>query len=163
MAETPEYVVITKACVGSLTLTMQHPLTGVVTRIILRADEPKRMVPVATAALIYTDMYSGAYRMYKDGYFTFDKPDLVYTYAYEHGMIIGDPDIIKQNINASYLDDVRQAIFSGNKDKLDKLCETVKGREDVARVAREHVGDLKQTMIKYIEEKIGVPLTVDGE
>ena len=163
MAETPEYVVITKACVGSLTLTMQHPLTGVVTRIILRADEPKRMVPVATAALIYTDMYSGAYRMYKDGYFTFDKPDLVYNYAYEHGMIIGDPDIIKQNINASYLDDVRQAIFSGNKDKLDKLCETVKGREDVARVAREHVGDLKQTMIKYIEEKIGVPLTVDGE
>ena len=163
MAETPEYVVITKACVGSLTLTMQHPLTGVVTRIVLRADEPKRMVPVATAALIYTDMYSGAYRMYKDGYFTFDKPDLVYNYAYEHGMIIGDPDIIKQNINASYLDDVRQAIFSGNKDKLDKLCETVKGREDVARVAREHVGDLKQTMIKYIEEKIGVPLTVDGE
>lgn len=163
MAETPEYVIITKACVGSLTLTMQHPLTGVVTRIILRADEPKRMVPVATAALIYTDMYSGAYRMYKDGYFTFDKPDLVYNYAYEHGMIIGDPDIVKQNINASYLDDVRQAIFSGNKDKLDKLCETVKGREDVARVAREHVGDLKQTMIKYIEEKIGVPLTVDGE
>lgn len=163
MAETPEYVVITKACVGSLTLTMQHPLTGVVTRIILRADEPKRMVPVATAALIYTDMYSGAYRMYKDGYFTFDKPELVYNYAYEHGMIIGDPDIVKQNISASYLDDVRQAIFSGNKEKLEKLCETVKGREDVARVAREHVGDLKQTMIKYIEEKIGVPLTVDGE
>lgn len=163
MAETPEYVVITKACVGSLTLTLQNPVTGVISRIILRADEPKRMVPVATAALVYTDMYSGAFRMYKDGYFTFDKPEVVYNYAYEHGMIIGDPEICKQSVTESYLDDIAKAILSGNKDKIEEFCKTDKGCEDLARVAREHVGELRQSMIKYIEEKIGVPLTVEGE
>lgn len=163
MAETPEYVVITKACVGSLTLTMQHPVTGVVTRIMLRADEPKRMVPISTAALIYTDMYSGAYRMYKDGYFTFDNPEKVYKYAYEQGMIIGDPEICKQNTNADYLDSIRKAILSGNKNEIDKYCDSDKHREDLARVARAHIGELRQSMLKYIEEKIGVPLTIDGE
>ena len=163
MAETPEYVVITKACVGSLTLTMQHPLTGVVTRIILRADEPKRMVPVATAALIYTDMYSGAYRMYKQGYFSFDKPQLVYDYAFNNGLIVGDPELIKQDSTPSYLEDIKKALVSGNRLEIDKFCSKEKGLEDVARVARSIVGELKQSVIKYVEEKIGVALTVDGE
>lgn len=163
MAEAPEYVVITKACVGSLTLTMQNPVTGVVSRIILQADEPRRMVPLATAALVYTDMYSGAYRMFKDGYFTFDDPKKVYDYAYAQGMIIGDPEICKQNTNASYLEDIKAAIFSGKKEAIDAYCDTDKHRADLAHVARANVGELRASMIKYIEEKIGVPLTVEGE
>ena len=162
-ATTPEYVVITKTCVGSLTITVTNPVTGVISRIILRSDEPKRMVPVATAALIYTDMYSGAYRMYAQGYFTFDKPEKVYNYAYEHGLIIGDPEIMKQNISASYLDDILKAILSGNKNDIDKYCQDSKGREDLARVARAHIGELRQSMLNYIEQKVGVPISVEGE
>lgn len=162
-AATPEYVVITKTCVGSLTITVTNPVTGVISRIMLRADEPKRMVPVSTAALIYTDMYSGAYRMYKQGYFTFDKPQQVYDYAYEHGLIIGDPSIMQQNISSNYLEDILKAILSGNKAEIDKYCADDKGKEDLARVARTHIGELRQSMLKYIEEKIGVPISVEGE
>lgn len=161
--EAPEYVVLTKTCIGSLTITVTNPATGMIHRIAMRADEPKRMVPLATAALIYTDTYGGAYRMYKEGYFSFDDPQKVYDYAYQHGLIIGDPELIKQASDSSYLDTIRRALLSGNKLEIDKYCENAKGIEDVARIARSIVADLKQSMIKYVEEKVGVSLTVDGE
>lgn len=161
--ETPEYVVITKTCIGSLTLTVTNPATGMISRIIMRADEPKRMVPVATAALVYTDPYGGAYRMYKAGYFSFSDPQKVYDYAFQHGLIVGDPDLIKQPTNSNYLEQVKKALLSGNKLEIDHFCESDKGTEDVARVARSIVADLKQSIIKYVEDKIGVALTVDGE
>lgn len=161
--ETPEYVVITKTCIGSLTLTVTNPATGIISRITMRADEPKRMVPVATAALIYTDPYGGAYRMYKAGYFSFSDPQKVYDYAFEHGLIIGDPDLAKQSTDSNYLESVRKALLSGNKLEIDRFCETDKGQEDVARIARSIVADLKQSIIKYVEEKVGVSITVDGE
>lgn len=163
MEETPTYVVITKTCVGSLTLTVTNPISGVVSRIQLRADEPRRMIPVSTAALIYTDMYSGAYRMYKAGFFTFDKPDLVYDYAYKNGMIIGDPDMAKQPFKTSYLEDLKKALVAGNKLEIDNFCKTEKGLSDVVRVARANLGSLRQTTIQYVESKAKVSLTVDGE
>lgn len=163
MEETPTYVVITKTCVGSLTLTVTNPVSGVISRIQLRADEPKRMVPLATAALIYTDMYSGAYRMYKEGYFSFDNPELVYKYAYDHGMIIGDPDIVQQKTNSSYMETLKKALISGNKFELDKYFETTKGAADVVHVARGILGSLRQSTVQYIETKAKTSLTVDGE
>lgn len=161
--EAPEYVVITKTCIGSLTLTVMNPATGSTHRIPMRADEPKRMVPLATAALIYADPYSGAYRMYKEGYFSFDNPQKVYEYAYAHGLVIGDPELMKQASDAGYLDAVKRALLGGNKLEIDKYCATPKGLEDVARIARANIADLKQSMIKYVEDKIGMSLTVDGE
>ena len=161
--ETPEYVVITKTCIGSLTITVTNPSTGAIQRIVLRANEPKRMIPVATAALIYTDTYGGAYRMYKQGYFSFDDPQKVYDYAYNNGLIVGDPELIKQDSSSTYLEDVKKALLSGNRLEIDKFCAKDKGLEDVARVARSCIGELKQSVIKYVEEKIGVSLTVDGE
>jgi len=161
---TPDYVVINKTCVGSLTITVTNPATGAVQRIMLRSNEPKRMVPVATAALIYTDTYGGAYRMYKQGYFAFDDPQKVYDYAFANGLIVGDPDLIKQDKGGvNYLEDIKKALLSGNKLAIDKFCDNAKGIEDVARVARSIVNDLKQSVIKYVEEKIGVALTVEGE
>ncbi len=161
--ETPEYVVITKTCIGSLMLTVTNPATGMIHRIAMRSDEPKRMVPVATAALIYTDPYSGAYRMYKEGYFSFDNPQVVYDYAYNHGLIIGDPEIVRQPVDSSYLEGIKRALLSGNALEVDKYCATAKGLEDVARIARTLVGELRQSMIKHVEGKIGTGLTAEGE
>jgi len=161
--ETPEYVVITKTCIGSLVLTVSNPATGMTHRIAMRSDEKKRMVPLATAALIYTDPYSGAYRMYKDGYFSFDNPQRVYDYAFSKGLVIGDPELIKQASDGGYLDAVKSALVSGNKLEIDKYMSNAKGLEDVARVARANIADLKQSTIKYVEDKIGVSLTVEGE
>lgn len=158
-----QYVVITKTCVGSLTLTVTNPSTGAIQRIVLRANEPSRMVPVATAALIYTDTYGGAYRMYKQGYFSFNNPQAVYDYAFENGLIVGDPELIKQDSSSSLLEDIKKALLAGNRLEIDKFCAKEKGLEDVARVARSIVGELKQSVIKYVEEKIGVGLTVEGE
>lgn len=158
-----QYVVITKTCVGSLTITVTNPTTGAIQRIVLRADQPQRMVPVATAALIYTDTYGGAYRMYKAGYFSFDDPQKVYDYAFNNGLILGDPDLIKQDSTPTLLEDIKKALIAGNRLEIDKFCSKEKGLEDVARVARSIVGELKQSTIKYVEEKVGVGLTVEGE
>lgn len=163
MEETSTYVVITKTCVGSLTLTITNPVTGVINHIQLRADEPKRMIPLATAALIYTDMYSGAYRMYKQGYFSFDNPELVYKYAYDHGMIIGDPDIVVQKTKSDYLEGLKKALISGNKIEIDNYCATEKGLTDVVRVARANIGSLRASTVQYIESKAQISLSVDGE
>ena len=56
-------------------------------------------------------------------------------------------------------------LSSDSADLLKRLQELIKekGLEDVARVARSIVGELKQSTIKYVEEKIGVGLTVEGE
>jgi hypothetical protein len=158
-----QYVVITKTCIGSLTIIVTNPSTGAIQRIVLRANEPKRMIPVATAALIYTDTYGGAYRMYKQGFFSFDDPQKVYDYAYNNGLIVGDPELIQQDSKPTLLDDIKKALIAGNRLEIDKFCAKEKGLEDVARVARSIVGELKQSTIKYVEEKIGVGLTVEGE
>lgn len=163
MEQTPQYVVLTKTCIGSLTLTLRNPATGLVQRIIMRPNEEKRMIPVSTAALVYTDPYGGAYRMYKEGYFAFDDAKKVYDYAYNQGLIIGDPAIVEQATGVNHLQDIRKALLSGNRLEIDRYFNSDKGIEDVVRVAREVIGDLKQAMIKYVEEKAGVSLTAEGE
>lgn len=159
----PEYVVITKTCIGSLVLTVTNPATGMTHRISMRADETKRMIPVSTAALIYTDPYSGAYKMYKEGFFSFDNPQKVYDYAYGNNLIIGDPTLMQQASDSAYIENLERALRSGNRLEIDKFLGTMKGQEDVARVARRIVNDLKQSTLKYVEEKTHVGLTVEGE
>lgn len=165
MADNPKYVTLNKTCVGSLILTVINPVTSIATRIRLASNEPKRTIPVATAALIYADTYGGAYRLYKQGYFNFSDPKAVYDYALEQGLIIGDESVVVQDrqVETDYLDKILAALKSGNRLNVEKLLTSDKSKRDVATVAREHVGELQQSMIKYLEEKLQVGLTVEGE
>lgn len=165
MAETTEkkYVRLIKTCVGKIAFTVTNPDTGVKQIVSIPSDGKERTLPINWAAYIYQDTTGGAYKMYKNNYFTFDDPDAVYNYAYNNGLIIGDVTIKEQSIDSSYLDEVKKALLTSDTLKLDKIASTEKGKDDLAHVARENIGSLKGSTRSYVEKLLGITLVAEGE
>lgn len=165
MAEenTIKYIRVVKECVGAISFTIVNPETGIKQIVSIPADGTDRVLPISWAACVYQDMASGAYKMYKSGYFTFDDPDAVYSYAYEHNLIMGDVTVKAQPVSASYLDDLKKALINNNTMVIDKAATTAKGKDDLVHVARENLGDLKESTKRYVEKLVGVSLTAEAE
>ncbi len=151
---------IIKTCVGALSFTIVNPLTGISQRMEISSGAKDRMIAIPWAACIYADISSGAYRMYKQGYFTFSDENAVYEYALEHGLVLGDVEI-KSGMKSDHLQEILNALTSGNTLAIDKFLDGAKDRIDLVHVARDNYGDLKQSIISYIEKKAGVQLKED--
>lgn len=161
MSENKKYFKMIKTCVGGLDVELVNPLTNAKQRLFFEADTVSKIVPIEWAATVYADTSSGAYKMFKQGYFTFDDVKPVKDYAIEHGFLMGDVDF--DNEPTTYNDDILVALKSSTRSKIDKYLDTQKHQEDLCQIAREHISELNVGIIKYIEDKLKIALRVEGE
>lgn len=158
-----KYVTITKTCVGSLTFNLVNPMTNARQIIDIPSDAKTRVLPLEWAALVYADSASGAYKLYKNGYFAFDNKDVVYKYALDHGYVIGDVENVV-TVDSKYLDNILDDLKNGRTPKLKTIIEgSEKGLLDVVQIAREHVSELTQGVISWVEKIAKIQLLADGE
>lgn len=163
-SDAPQYVDIIKTTVGSITFDIVNPDTGMKQVIDIPADAKKRMVPIKVAALVYVDTYSGAYKMYKQGYFTFSNVEAVYNYAYKNNLIMGDVDIKNQPVSLDYMPKIYKALISDDTTYIDAILEkSDKGKMDVLSTAGAHIKELKTSMVNHLEQKTGTSLSVKEE
>jgi hypothetical protein len=156
------YIRLVKTCVGSLDFELINPTTNAKQVVRLESDSKGKIMPIEWAALVYADNASGAYKLYKAGYFTFDKPNDVYEYAKTHNFIFGDIDM--QPIESpTYGSDILAVLKSGTISKIDKYLDTAKHQEDLVRIARANISDIKAGTISYVEKKLNIKLQIDGE
>jgi len=98
--------------------------------------------------------------MYKDGYFTFDDPELVKKTAEANGVLMGDVDFEPKS--PEYLDDILKVLKKFDKVAIDGYLTQQKGVDDVIQVASTHVSELTKSTIDYLEKKLQISLVVDG-
>jgi hypothetical protein len=155
-----KYVKIIKTCPGNLIITIVNPMTRLAQRLEFMSGKNEQLVSLEWASYIYSDSSSGVYKMYKDGYFTFDNPEAVKKAAAEAGILMGDVDFVP--VPASYVDDILVVLKKGDKKAIDGYITTQKGADDVIQIANEHIGELTKSTIDYLEKQLHVSLTVDG-
>ncbi|MFA6377603.1 MAG: hypothetical protein WCW63_03150 [Acholeplasmataceae bacterium] len=156
-----KYIKVIKTCPGNLTITIVNPLTRVSQRLRFRSDQKEQFLPIEWASYVYTDTAGGAYKMFRNGYFTFDDVESVKEYAASHGWLMGDVDF--EPINANYEAEILTALKGGKKSLIEVYFKDTKKQEDLTRVARDNIGELTQGVIKLIEDTLKVTLRVDGE
>lgn len=160
MTQNENFVYIHKTCIGHLVVQLTHPITGAKQKLVFEAAQTKKILPLEWAALVYADTSSGAYNLFKKGYFTFSDNEKVRDYALEHNLLIGDVDLSDLVVkDANHLEEVLATLKSGKKTRIDELLKNQKTAEDVVRVARENVESLTQGILDYIEKKLGIALT----
>lgn len=159
MSET-KYSRILKLRPGHLRISLVNPVTQAKQTLIFAADKKEQILPVEWAALVFADTASGAYKMFKNGYFTFDNVEPVQQYAIENGLMMGAVDF--QPRNPQYLDDILLALKSQSKAAIKPFL-TAAHQENVARIARDNINSISHGMIKYLEDTFKISLTVENE
>ena len=155
-----KYVKIIKTCPGNLVITIVNPLTRISQRLEFLSGKNEQLISLEWAAYVYSDSASGVYKMYKDGYFTFDHPEIVKKAAEDAGVLMGDIDFEPKP--ASYTSDIVAVLKKGDKIAIDGYINTPKGADDVIQIANEHLGELTKSTIEYLEKKLKISLIVDG-
>ena len=157
----PVYVKIIKTCPGNLVVTITNPFTRISQRLEFDSAQNEQILPLEWAAFVYADSASGAYKMYKDGYFTFDNPDTVKKAAEDGGVLIGNVDFTPTS--STYTKDILLALTKCDKAAIDGYIKNPKGANDVVRIANEHQAELTKATIDYLEKQLHVSLTVADE
>jgi hypothetical protein len=160
-AEKTKYVKIIKTCPGNLAITIVDPMTRLSQRLEFMNEKDEQYISLEWASYIYSDSSSGVYKMYKDGYFTFDHPELVKKAAEEEGILMGDIDFTPTS--PTYVEDILTVLKKCDKKAIDGYITTPKGASDVVQIANQHVQDLTKGTIDYIENKLHISLTVDND
>ena len=158
MSEVKNYKII-KTVPGTVLFSI-HPISNpmLTRRVVLTDQNPQQPLPLDWALGIFAD--SGAYKLYKDGLFTFD-----------------DNSVVKEAFNAGvYFDDKldftpakpdqEQYIFGilkgGNRQAVLDLIES-KGADVVRNVAIAKAGELTQNAVRMLEGIFKTQLIIDGE
>src|SRR5574344_1945436 len=152
--EDPKYVKIIKTCPGNLVITIVDPMTRLSQRLEFLSDKKFQIISLEWASYVYADASSGCYRMYKDGYFTFDNPELVKKTAEANGVLMGDVDFEPKS--PEYLDDILKVLKKFDKTAIDGYLTQQKGIDDVIQVANTHIGELTKSTIDYLEKKLQI-------
>ena len=157
-----EYYNIIKTCTGRLVFTLVDPMTNAKQTIEFASDSTNKLVPAQWAMTVFADTASGAYKLYKAGYFTFDKPEEIFNLAKEKGFLMGDIEM--PSTSSTYMKDIKDLLLKGNITEINTFINaSQKNADDLIRVARDNIDDLSQGIIKYIEKRFNTQLTVDGD
>jgi hypothetical protein len=156
----PVYVHIIKTCPGSLIVNIVNPFTHIAQRLEFVNNQKEQILPLEWAAYVYADSASGAYKMYKDGYFTFDSPELVKQEAERLGVLIGSVDFTP--VSPDYSNDILKALKANDKKALDGYLLTEKGSSDVVSILNENRKDITQSVVDYIQKKLKISVDIDG-
>jgi hypothetical protein len=159
-AEKSKYVKIIKTCPGNLIIRIVNPMTRLEQRLEFMSGKNEQLISLEWASYVYSDSSSGVYKMFRDGYFTFDDPELVAKTAKENGILMGDVDFTPNS--PSYVDDILVVLKKGDKTAIDGYLTSPKGADDVIQIANSHIGELTKSTISYLEEKCKISLEVDG-
>lgn len=155
------YCRIIKTRPGSLSIDLINPTTNAHQTINFAADKKEQLLPVEWGALIFADTASGAYKLFKTGYFTFDNVDKVKEYAYKNNLLMGEVEMI--GTSPAHLDEILVDLKSGKQDKIKMHLDTDLHKEDVARVAMAHLDELQKGVIALLEKELQISLTVNDE
>lgn len=156
-----EYYKIIKTCQGRLVFTLVDPITNARQVITFESDAKQKIVPEKWAILVFADTASGAYKLYRAGYFTFDKPEEVFEAAKKEGYVFGDIDFTPAK--GDFVDKVVEILKEGKKTEIEKLLDNPKTASDVVAAIQEHKDDINLSVIRLVENKLKVQLIVDGE
>lgn len=151
------YYDIVKLCKGGLALRLPtFDSSAIDRRIDFQYNTQKIRVPRAYALGIFVD--STLERMYKEGYFRVEPAEQFEKEVAE----IFYPVENKQKVYIN--SDLLGLLKSGNRVKIKELIEQNSvNKDNIIITAREHIGDLSNSMIKDLERILGVELEVENE
>lgn len=156
-----KYVKMIKTCVGNLRISFFNPTTQASYSVVFQSTENEKVLSLEVASLIYADTGSGAYKAFKNGYFTFDDIPAIRNFADKRGLLMGELDFEPEVPN--YADAIIADLKSGSKERISAHFDTPKHQEDLVRVARENRLDLTKGTIDYITKTLKVTIEVDEE
>ena len=151
------YYDIVKLCKGGLALRLPtFDSSAIDRRIDFQYNTQKIRVPRAYALGVFVD--STLERMYKEGYFRVEPAEQFEKEVAE----IFYPVENKQKVYIN--SDLLGLLKSGNRVKIKELIEQNSvNKDNIIITAREHIGDLSNSMIKDLERILGVELEVENE
>lgn len=151
------YYDIVKLCKGGLALRLPtFDSSAIEKRIDFQYNTPKIRVPRAYALGIFVD--STLERMYKEGYFRVEPADKFEQEVAE----IFYPVTNKSKIYTQ--PDILGLLKSGNRVKIRELIEQNSvNKDNIIITAREHIGELSNSMIRDLEKLLSVELEVENE
>lgn len=157
MPENRSYYDIVKTCKGALVLDIPaFDSSAINKRIEFAWDEKQHRVPRIFALGIFND--STLENMYKAGYF---KVEPAAEFEREVAAIYAP---VEEKVSVPSDDEIIKYLVAGNRVKIKELF--ARGgivKDTIITLARAHIGDIPTSMVKDLEQLLGVELAVENE
>ena len=157
MPENRSYYDIVKTCKGALVLNLPaFDSSAIDKRVEFAWNETQRRIPRMYAPGIFND--STLENMYKAGYF---KVEPVAEFEREIAAIFAP---VEEKVSLPADDEIIRYLKAGNRIKVSEL--NVRGgvvKDTIISLARTNIGDIPTSMVKDLEDLLGVELAVENE
>lgn len=156
-----KYFIITKTIPGEVYFELS-PIDNTEQRRVVKLTEaaPTIRLPYNWALGVFLNPI--VYKMFQRGIFTFNDVDTVLKAAYEE-QVYFDEKLDFEPAQPKVNDDVLTALKSGKKDTILKLMKTETDKSRVLTVAHDHMDELTQGVISFLEKELNVQLIIDEE
>lgn len=155
-----EYFIVTKTVGGRVTFLIKNDETQASLKVVLTPEQPSKRLPGSWAVNVFST--EDAYRMYKLGYFTFDRNEDLMRLAYESGHYF-DTVLDFTPVKPDQLSIILEILKSGNKEAVKPFLISDKNKRDIVSLAVDHIKELKMDMVRFLEDALKIQLTTDGE